>query len=296
MRAMAGKTVLITGANAGIGRETALGLARLGARVIGVSRDRSKGEAAMEYVRRESAGEKVELLCVDLSSMAQVRDLALEVLDRYPRLDVLLHNAGLMQSRRSETGDGFETVFAVNHLAPFLLTRLLLDRLRASAPSRVVVVASRAHGRGRLDVDDLQTVKRTYRGMQVYSASKLANVLFTRELATRLAGSRVTANCLHPGVVRTHFGIDGDTGGVFRILLALARPFFIDAAKGAVTSIHLASSPALAATSGEYFVARRAVEPSPQARDRGLGEALWRHSEELLMPWIDSPSRNSAPP
>lgn len=279
---MQGKTVLITGGNTGIGRATAVGLAKLGAAVTITSRDVRKGEAAAAEIRRESGSEAVDMLRLDLASLADVRRFAGEYLAEHPRLDVLINNAGLMLSDRSETVDGFETTFGVNHLGHFLLTNLLLDRLRASAPSRIVVLASNAHRgamRG-LDFDDLQS-RRGYSAMPVYCRSKLANILFTVELAERLRGSGVTVNAVHPGVVRSGFAGDGDTKGLFSLLVKATRWLQISPEKGALTSIHVASSPALAGVTGQYFANSRTVRPSRVAQDRSAALRLWEVSEEL---------------
>lgn len=300
MTDMTGKTVVITGANAGIGLETAAGLARRGARVVGVARDRRRGEVAVAVIegRLNRGGTEarpagsVELAVADLSSMAQVRSLAEELRRRCPRIDVLVNNAGLIRDRREETVDGFETAMAVNHLAPFLLTALLRSVMETTAPARVVNVASRAHLRARLDVDDLQS-RQAYDPWVVYGNTKLANVLFTRELARRLAGTGVTANCLHPGVVRTRFAADGDTGFPFSLAVALARPFFLSPAAGAATSIYLASSPEVAETSGEYFVRCRLAPTSADGRDTELARRLWERSEELVAPWMGLDTGNA---
>ncbi|HVR28365.1 MAG TPA: SDR family oxidoreductase [Thermoanaerobaculia bacterium] len=278
---MKGKRVLVTGANTGIGKWTAIGLAERGAAVIAHARDPEKGRAAVEEIRGHSSGAEVALVLADLSSLAEVRRLAAEVLDRHPRLDVLVNNAGLISSRRVETVDGYELTFAVNHLAPFLLTNLLLDRLRAAAPARIVTVASRAHLRGRLDFDDLHCRKR-YQPFDVYSRSKLANILFTRELARRLEGAGVTANCLHPGVVRTEFGSDGDLGGVMGLGWWMIQPFLLSARQGAATTLHLAASPEVEGTSGEYFDRRRVARTSSRARDPEAAARLWRMSAEMV--------------
>lgn len=285
---MTGRTV-VTGANAGIGRETAVELVRRGARVIGVARSRARGEVALAGIRRRlrAAGsdpELIELAVADLSSMDQVRSLAGELLERCAHIDALINNAGLIRDRRTETVDGFESTIAVNHLAPFLLTDLLRPRLEASAPARVVNVASRAHLRARFDLDDLDS-RRDYRPWVVYANSKLANILFTRELARRLEGTGVTANCLHPGVVRTRFAADGDTRFPLNLLVALGRPFFLSPAKGAETSVYLACASEVAGVSGEYFDRCRPAATSSAACDAKLARALWERSEALLEPW-----------
>ena len=274
------KLILVTGSNTGIGFATALELARSGATVIASARDAEKGRRAVEEMRRRTGNEKIELLVGDLGSLAGVHRLADDFLDRWDRLDVVINNAGLILSRRSETEDGFETTFAVNHLAPFLLTHRLLGRLKDSSPSRIVNVASRAHVRARLDFDDLHN-RRLYRSMDVYSQSKLANILFTRELARRLEGTGVTANCLHPGVVRSDLGASGDMGGFLRLGWLLVQPFFLSPEKGARTSIYLAQSPDVADVSGEYFDNCRPSKSSSRSRNLGDAERLWTVSAEL---------------
>ncbi len=229
---MTGKTVLVTGASGGIGLATAAGLAQLGARVGLVGRDAARSEAAAERLR--AAGGLVDVFVADMSSQREVRRLADEVLAAYPRLDVLVNNVGGNWATRHPTVDGLERTFAVNHLAPFLLTNLLLDRLRASAPARVATVSSGAHARGSIDFEDLQG-ERVYSGERAYNQSKLANVMFTYELARRLQGSGVTANTLHPAVVRTNFGRE-DAKGWMRLMLPVIRPLLKSPEKGAATS------------------------------------------------------------
>src|SRR5664280_2529190 len=249
-RPMAGKTVLVTGGTGGIGRATAMGLAAMGARLGITGRDRGRTEEAAREIRAVGAGQ-VDLFVADLSSQLEVRRLADEVLQTYPRLDVLVNNVGGYWNTRHVTADGLERTFALNHLTPFLLTNLLLDRLTQSAPARVVTVASNAHTTGQIDFDDLQG-ERSYSGSRAYSQSKLANVLFTYELARRLAASAVTANALHPGVVSTSFGAE-DPGVVQRLFVPFVRPFLKAPEQGAATSIHLASSPGLEQETGRYF-------------------------------------------
>jgi len=274
------QTVVVTGANAGIGKAAATELARRGAHVVMTARARARGEAARDDVRRASGNGEVDLLLGDFSSLDSVRALAAQA-DALPRIDVLVNNAGLMQSVRSETGDGFETTFQVNHLAPFLLTTLLLPKIRQTPGARIVNVASDAHERcGGLDFDDLQS-KRRYASFSVYGRSKLANILFTRELARRIAGTGVTANCLHPGVVATRFGADGDTNGLFAIGMKIARPFMITPEKGADTIVYLATSPDVAQTSGAYFVKRREKTPSRHACDDAAARRLWDESVRM---------------
>ncbi len=274
-----GRNVVVTGASGGIGLETALGLARLGASVALVARDRGKGEAALAAVRDASAGGAPSLLLADLGSLAQVRRLAGELAAALPRIDVLVNNAGAMHTARKESADGIELTLAVNHLAPFLLTALLLPRLRAAAPARVVTVSSEAHRIAPLDLDDLQA-RRGYAGMRVYGRSKLANVLFSNELARREAGTGVTSNALHPGVVATGFGRNDP--GWFRVLVTLGRPFLASPEEGARTSIHVAAAPELERVTGRYFKDRREVAPAPFARDEAVQRRLWELSERLV--------------
>ncbi|PCC71344.1 NAD(P)-dependent dehydrogenase, short-chain alcohol dehydrogenase family [Nannocystis exedens] len=278
---MQGKHVLITGGNTGIGKATAIGLARMGAAVTITSRDPAKGEAAVADIKRQSGSDAVELMRLDLASLADVRRFAAEYLAGHPRLDVLINNAGLVLSDRSETADGFETTFAVNHLGHFLLTHLLLDRLKQSAPSRIVVLASDAHRAARgLDFDDLQA-RRKYSAFPVYCRTKLANLLFTLELAERLRGTGVTVNAVHPGVVASGFGLDGDTRGIYRVLVGIAQRFMITPEQGARTSIYAASAPELERTSGQYFIKSKQARPTRYALDRAAALRLWEISEQL---------------
>jgi NAD(P)-dependent dehydrogenase (short-subunit alcohol dehydrogenase family) len=280
---MDGKVVVITGGNAGIGKEAAVGLARQGARVVITARDAAKGAAAVNEIRERSGSSSVEVMPLDLASFASIRTFATELLGRSDRLDVLLNNAGIVLTTRTETQDGIETTFGVNHLGHFLLTSLLLDRLRSSAPARVVNVSSDAHKQARhgLDFDDLQA-ERSYRGFAVYGRSKLANIYFTRELARRLAGTGVTANALHPGFVASRFAKDGDAGVLGEIAMVLGRPFAISPEKGARTSIWLASSPEPADESGGYFYKCAPATPSKAALDDEAARRLWAVSEELV--------------
>ena len=270
---------LITGANAGIGRETALALARQGATVVMVARNRERGEAALSGVRAESGNADVHLLLADLSSQRQVRALAEAFKARFDRLDALINNAGVVIGRRTLTEDGVEMTFAVNHLAPFLLTHLLLDTLKASAPARVVTVASEAHRRaGRLDFANLQGERR-YNDWGAYSASKLANILFTYELARRLEGTGVTANCLHPGLVRTDLAYFGSA--IVRLVWRVITPMMISPRKAAETPVYLASSPEVEGVSGQYFSDKRPRRSSDASYDEAAQRELWRVSERL---------------
>ena len=273
---MSGKICLVTGATSGIGKETALRLAMLGATVIIVARDAARGAAARDEIRRYVPLARVDILIADLSSMAQVRRLAGEVLARYDRLDVLVNNAGVIMMRRQLTADGLETTFATNHLGPFLLTNLLRELLARSAPARVVTVSSAAHKQIRtIPWDDLRTGYR-----QAYPLSKLLNVLFTAELARRLAGTGVTANCLHPGFVRTAIG--RDVTGVLGAAVRLVLRFQPGPVTGARTSVYLASSPEVDEVTGGYFVKCKPAQPSALARDAHAAGRLWTLSEELV--------------
>jgi NAD(P)-dependent dehydrogenase (short-subunit alcohol dehydrogenase family) len=277
-RLMAGGTVLITGATRGIGKATAVGLARLGAHVAIIGHDRARTQTAATEIR--AAGGQVDAFLADLSSQAEVRRLAEEVLERLPRIDVLVNNVGGYWKTRRTTRDGLEHTFAVNHLAPFLLTNLLLGRLKHSAPARVVTVASNAQRLGRIDFDDLQG-ERSYSGARAYNQSKLANVLFTHELARRLSASAVTANALHPGLVSTSLGAE-DPARSQRLLVPLLRAFMSSPAQGAATSIQLASDPALQGRTGLYFTRRGPKKSSERSYDRASATRLWQVSADLV--------------
>jgi NAD(P)-dependent dehydrogenase (short-subunit alcohol dehydrogenase family) len=274
-----GKTILITGATRGIGYAAAEALAAMGAHVIVHGRDAQRVQTACETIRNSAAGGNVSAAIADLGSLEEVRRLASEIQASCERLDVLVNNAGLVTSKRQETVDGLERQLAVNHLAPFLLTSLLLDKLKASARARIVNVSSNAHHRSAFDIDDLNWERRRYSGIGAYGATKLANILFTRELADRLEGTGVTANCLHPGVVATNiFTGMGVLGTIFGIL---SKPLLLPARRGAETSVYLAASPDIEDVSGQYFNESSPVEPHPAATDRGIARALWETSERL---------------
>ena len=278
---MGGKVVVVTGANAGIGRATALALAHMGARVLACGRDEARLNAAVEVMRRVTGNQQVEALVADLSSVAEVRSLAASIIDRAPRLDVLINNAGVAVNSESRTADDLELTFAVNYMAPFVLTTELLPLLKESAPSRVVTVSSAMHTAvKRLDLDDLPRPRR-FSWRDAYGRSKLANILFTRALARRLAGARVTATSLHPGVIATDFGGDGDLTGVTGWLFGVAKYFLPGPDAGARTSVYLASSPEVEGRSGGYYEKCREKAPSKLAQDDELAERLWRLSEEL---------------
>ena len=281
---LSGRVVVVTGGNSGIGRESCLALAGMGATVVLGARDVAKGEAAVAHVRRMTgAGERVQLGLVDLASFRSIHDFAAEVLDRHDRIDVLLNNAGLILDHRLFTDEGYEMTFGVNHLGHFLLTDLLRERLVASAPARVVTVASIAHRLvgGRLERYDPQS-EAGYAGFDVYCRSKLANVLFTRELARRLDGTGVTATCLHPGMIRSGFGRQGDHTIIDVLVGALGWLVLASPRAGARTSIHLASSPKVAGQSGAYYAHRRRHRASAAGRDDGSAAWLWAESERLV--------------
>jgi NAD(P)-dependent dehydrogenase (short-subunit alcohol dehydrogenase family) len=279
-RPTAGKVVLVTGATGGIGKATAIGLATMGARVGITGRDPFRAEQAAADIRIASESTAVDVFSADMSSQAEVRRLAGAVLDAYLRLDVLVNNVGGFWAHRHQTADGLEHTFALNHLAPFLLTNLLLDRLKASAPSRAVTVSSGAQAAGRIDFDDLQGA-RSYSGQRAYSQSKLANILFTNELARRLQGSGVTANSVHPGVVRTNFASE-DQAAFFQVISPLVRPFLKTPTQGARTPIYLASSLDVEAITGQFFANRKPKAPSKVAGDVDVTARLWRVSTDLV--------------
>jgi retinol dehydrogenase 14 len=279
MGPMAGRTVLITGATSGIGRATALGLARMGAHLTIIGRDRRRTEDAAREIRAAGGG-RVDLFIADMSSQAEVRELAEQVLQSLPRIHVLINNVGGYFDTRHVTADGLERTFALNHLAPFLLTNLLLEKLKQSASARVVTVSSNAQTTGRIDFSNLQGEK-SYSGARAYSQSKLANVLFSYELARRLKGTSVTANALHPGVVSTSFGAE-DPATVQRIFLPFLRPFMKSPAQGAATSIHLASAPELGQVTGRYFANNHPKKSSGPSYDQATAARLWQVSADLV--------------
>ena len=269
---MQGKVCLVTGATSGIGKEIARGLSKLGVTVAIAGRSREKCESAMQETKSAS------YFVADLSSQAEVRKLAEEFSSKYDRLDVLINNAGVFLAERKLTVDGIECTLAVNHLAPFLLTNLLIDKLKASAPSRIVTTSSMAHKGGHLDLDDMQFEKRRYSGIYAYSQSKLANILFTRELARQLAGTQVTANCFHPGAVRTDL-VRGNS--IYGLVWKAAGTFFVSPEKGADTAVYLASSDQVAGMTGGYFVKRRQERSSDLSYGEETAKKLWKLSEKL---------------
>jgi NAD(P)-dependent dehydrogenase (short-subunit alcohol dehydrogenase family) len=292
---MAGRTVLVTGGTSGIGRATAAGLVAMGARVAITGRDTGRAEAAADEIRAPG-GPPVAVFIGDMSVQSEVRRLAAEVLTALPRLDVLVNNVGGFWNSRHVTPDGLERTFALNHLAPFLLTHLVAARLVANAPARVVTVSSDAQRMGRIDFDDLQG-EHSWSGQRAYNQSKLANVLFTYELARRLRSSGVTANVLHPGIVRTGFGAE-DPGRIQRVIMPFAPLMMKTPERGARTSIHLASSPEVEGVTGQFFANCKPRRSSRRSYDVDDARRLWTVSAGLVGLDPDtalSGSRQSAP-
>jgi NAD(P)-dependent dehydrogenase (short-subunit alcohol dehydrogenase family) len=277
---MKGKTIVATGATSGIGEAAVLALAGQGARIVIVARDEARGRATMQKIEAKAPGLGHRLHLADLSSIAETRQVGAGIAASEPRIDVLINNAGALFSNRRVTPEGVELTFALNHLSYFVLTEALRERLIASAPARIVSTSSTAHQGAKLDFNDLQSAN-GYGGLKVYGRSKLANVLFTRELARRLAGTSVTANCLHPGVVKTRFG--ESSGGFAGLLIPFLRPFFISPEAGADTIVYLASSPDVVGMTGGYFAKRTLTEPSAAARDDAAAKRLWIESEKLAL-------------
>lgn len=276
---MQGRLALITGSTAGIGRAAAFALADMGASLVLVARNAAKAQQVATEIQAASPGASVEVLIGDLSVQAQVRKVAADFKAKHNRLDVLINNAGGVFSPRQVTADGLEMTFALNHLAYFLLTNLLLDTLIAGGPARVVSVSSGAHMAGHIDFDNLQGEKR-YTSFGAYGRSKLANILFTTELARRLAGTGVTANAIHPGAVRSDFGMN-TVSGPFRFVFGLARPFMLTPEQGADTLVYMASSPDVEGKTGGYYAKRKLAATSAEAKDAALAARLWTVSEQL---------------
>jgi len=275
---MRGKTVVITGATSGIGQVAAEKLAAMGARLVLVARDKTRGEAELTRLQALSSGVKHSIHYADLSRMAEVKRVAAEIAAAEPRIHVLINNAGALFSTRQVTADGLELTFATNHMSYFILTHGLRDRLRAAAPARVVNVASDAHKGEKLDFNDLQSAN-GYRGLHVYGRSKLCNILYTRELARRWEGSGVTANSLHPGFVSTRFG--DQSGGMLSFGVRAAKAFAISPEKGAETIVYLASSEDAAQANGLYYYKCRPATPTKEAQDDDSARRLWQASEKL---------------
>jgi NAD(P)-dependent dehydrogenase (short-subunit alcohol dehydrogenase family) len=278
---MTGKTCVVTGANSGIGKETSLGLARMGARVVLVCRNQQKGERALADIRQQTGSAGLDLLIADMSSFGSVRSLAAHVRERYPRLDVLINNAGAAVVNRTLSADGVEMTLAGNYLGTALLTCLLLDLLKSSAPSRIVNVSSEAHRSARLDLNDLQFERRKYNALGAYGQSKLLMNAFTFELARRLEGTGVTANCLHPGVVATNIW-PSDAPLIARILMSVAKPFMLSPKRGAETSLYVATSPDVASVSGQYFVKSKPASSNPVSRDPKVMSDVWRWTAQTI--------------
>lgn len=276
---MKGKVCIITGASSGIGHATAMELARMDATVALVCRNRKRAEETRAAILAKTGNSAIEIFLADLSSLAEIRRLAYELLAHYPQIHVLVNNAGIFNWNRATTVDGIEAVFAVNHLAYFLLSYLLLERLRTSAPARIVNVASDAHRWGALHVDDLQQ-ERSYRPLLVYGRSKLCNILFTRELARRIEGVGVTVNCVHPGGVAT--GLGKNNGWLAVVIATALKPFILSSEQGADTVVYLATAPEVESVSGKYFVKRREQQPSAAALNDEVAQRLWQVSEELV--------------
>ena len=275
---MESKVVLITGGTSGIGRAAATALAAMGAEVVVTGRSRERGELAVEEIRDTSGNARVSLMLADLAVQAEVRGLAEEFRERYDRLDVLVNNAGIIQSKRTETPDGIELTLAVNHLAPFLLTNLLLDLLKKSAPSRIITVSSEARRGAKIDFEDLQSERR-YRPFKVYGMTKLANILFTYELAERLEGTGVVANSLHPGGVNTNFGNNNRSFGT--LIFRAFKPFMRTPEQGADTVVYLAVSPEAGKMTGRYLTDRKVVFSIEDPHDEVVQKRLWEVSEAL---------------
>jgi NAD(P)-dependent dehydrogenase (short-subunit alcohol dehydrogenase family) len=276
--AMQGKVIVITGATSGIGQVAAERLAGMGARLVLVARDKVRGQAMLARLRERGPGLSHSIHYADLSRLVEMKRVAGEIAAAETRIDVLINNAGALFGSRQVTEDGLERTFAVNHMAYVVLTHGLRDRLIASAPARVVNTSSNAHTRARLDFDDLQSAQR-YRGFKVYGRSKLCNILYTRELARRWAGTGITANSLHPGFVATRFG--DESGGLFSYVVRMAKMFAISPEKGADTIVYLASSPEVARASGAYFYKCRPATPSKEAQDDAAARRLWQESARL---------------
>ncbi len=278
-----GKTCLITGSTSGIGKEIAIGLAKMKANVILVGRSKAKCQETAEEICRNASVDttknQVSYLLADLSSRESIHQLAKKFLDSYQSLDILINNAGVFLSRRLTTVDGIEYTFAVNHLAPFLLTNLLFEKMKASSPSRIITTSSVAHRGAHINFDNLQFERGKYNGVQAYRQSKLANILFSKELARRSSGTGVTSNCFHPGGVRTN--LIQSSPWHYRLIWLIITPFLISPRKGADTAVYLASSSMVGNVSGEYFVNRKSVDPSGLADDPQLAAKLWMTSEEL---------------
>jgi NAD(P)-dependent dehydrogenase (short-subunit alcohol dehydrogenase family) len=275
---MNGKVCLVTGGNSGIGREIAVGLARLGATVVIVARDEGRGERAVAEIKRKTRSQNVGLIVADLSSMQSIRHLADEFMAKYSKLHVLINNAGVFLPKRIVTADGFESTFATNHLGHFLLTDLLLESIKASAPSRIINITSTAHKKAQIDFEDLMAGKK-FSGSKAYGQSKLSNILFTYQLAKKLEGTGVTVNCLHPGGVRT--GLAKKAGRRYSIGIRIVGRLLMSPEKSAEAAIYLATSPDLEGVTGKYFSKGKEEKSSAESYDQARAERLWSVSAEL---------------
>ncbi len=278
-----GKLMLITGATSGIGRAAAEALAGKGASLVILARNEEKARTTMAHIASKTGNRSIELIRCDLSSLDNVKSAAEEFLSKHEKLDVLIANAGVIRGKRHLTADGFEYTFGVNHLAHFVLTNLLLDTLKRSAPSRVVVTSSASHLRAHLDFDDLME-ERGYSPWKAYGQSKLANALFTVELSRRLEGTMVTSNCFHPGLVRTNIG--AGLGGISGFAYPVSYPFAISPEKGAETLVYLAASPEVEGVSGKYFYQKKPDGVNPEVLDANIARRLWETSEQLTSKWL----------
>jgi len=277
---MNGKVCIVTGANSGIGKETALGLAKQGSTVVMIVRNTEKGNEAREYIVSESSNSNVDMMLCDLSVMSDIRDVANKFSSKYDRLDVLINNAGCVNSRRELTSDGFERTLAVNYLAPFLLTHELLTLLKASAPSRILNLTSGLHSRAKIDLDDLNSEKK-YKSMDVYQRTKLMDILFTYKLARTLQGTGVTVNVVSPGFVATNLGKSSGSMAS-RIMFGMMKPFQLTPVEGAMTSIYAAMAPELESITGKHFTKSQEAETSPETYDIEFQDRLWERTIELL--------------
>lgn len=275
---MNSSVAIVTGANSGMGLATTIDLASQGYQVIMACRSIQRGQQALQEARRQSQSERIELMILDLGDLSSIRTFAAQVIAEYPVVDVLINNAGVVNLKRKTTSDGFESMMGVNHLGHFLLTNLLLETLLRSSQGRIVVVSSGAHKSGRIDFGD-PYITRGYNVWRGYANSKLANNLFTLELAERLKGTTATVNCLHPGAVGTNIGIDRDTG-FGKTVWTLLRPFFLTPVEGAATAIDLAVNPAWSTVSGEYFYKKKIAPISAESKDKELARRLWEWSEQ----------------
>ncbi|WP_234733704.1 SDR family oxidoreductase [Tellurirhabdus bombi] len=275
---MQNKIVLVTGANSGMGMATSVELARKGAEVVMLCRNEERGQEALRTARTQSGSDRIALMQCDLASLASIRAVAEKINARYPVVDVLINNAGVVNLKRQTTADGFEMMLGVNHLGHFLLTNLLLEALQKGSQGRIVNVSSDAHKVGKIHFEDPH-LSHSFNVVKGYAQSKLANILFTRELAKRVAGSRVTVNSVHPGAVTTNLGISRETG-FGKWVYSLLKPFFLTPAEGAKTAVYLASSPEVGQFSGRYFYKMKIATPSKKAQDDGLARRLWEWSEK----------------